>query len=529
MTTTTPVRSSAPVRTNGRTVVRGARVLTMDGRRDDGGIADVLIDDGLIREVSPGRLDIGDALEIDGTARILLPGFVDAHRHVWQTALRGVAGDWTLFEYLVYVRSVYSPRYSAADLFAGSYAGHLEALDAGITTVVDFSHAMRSPEHADAVLDAMERSRIRGVLAYGMSHVPEPGENPLRAQVESSWRYDDVRRLRRNRLPGDGGRVRLGLATADLGEFLPIEFSRRDLDLGRELGLRLITLHASEGVATRHARLVRRLHRAGLLADDLLFAHGTGWDAGELRALADSGGSVVSTPESELQMGMGLPVLQRAQRFGIPAGLGADVVSGNGGDLFAQMRLALQATRFAENEQVAGSGRAPRRLTPSSLAVLRAATVDGARAAGLEAVTGTITPGKAADLVLLRADRPATAPVNDAVSTVVLQATPADVDTVLVGGEVVKRDGVMLGADRRAAIVAVEASRDRLLADVDPEQVAAVERIFAATLPLDRRGALLARLAGAMLQHDRTAQALLRSMQARFDRAGTRSAASDSR
>jgi cytosine/adenosine deaminase-related metal-dependent hydrolase len=502
-----------------RTIIRGARVLAMDGRPDDGGIAEVLVENGNIREVSAARIDVRDAHEIDGTACILLPGFVDTHRHVWQTALRGLAGDWTLFEYAVHVRNVYSPRYSAPDLFAGSLAGYLEALDAGITTVVDFSHVMRTPAHADAVLDAMQRSRIRGVFAYGLSHLPEPGENPLRGQVTSTWRYDDVRRLRRDRLPGDDGRVLLGLATADLGEFLPVEFSRRDLALGRELGLRRINLHASEGAATRHARLVRRLHRAGLLGSDLLFAHGTGWDDGELRALADSGASVASTPESELQMGMGLPVLQRAQRFGIPTGLGVDVVSGNGGDLFAQMRLALQATRFAENEQLARSGRVPRRLTMSARDVLRAATVDGARAAGLGEVAGTITPGKAADLVLLRADRLATAPMNDPVSTVVLQASPGNVDTVMVGGDIVKRDGVLVGVDRGAAIAAVETSRDRLLAGADPALVAAMERTFAATVPLDRKGAVTARIAGAMLQHDRTAHLLLRSMQAQFDAA----------
>ncbi|SEK79683.1 Cytosine/adenosine deaminase [Blastococcus sp. DSM 46786] len=490
----------------------------MDGRPDDGQVADVLVEGGRVRTVSAEPLPVDGAAVIEGTGRILLPGFVDGHRHVWQTALRGLAGDWSLFEYLVHVRNVYSPRYTAADVHAGSYAGYLEALDAGITTVVDFSHAMRAPGHADAVVDAMQSSGIRGVLAYGMSHVPEPGENPLRAQVESTWRHDDVRRLRGGPLASDDGRVLLGLATADLGEFLPLQIVRRDLDLGRELGLRRITIHASHGAATRHARLVRRLHRAGLLGTDLLFAHGTGWSTDELRYLADSGAGVVSTPESELQMGMGLPVLARAQARGIPVGLGADVVSGNGGDLFAQMRLALQATRFSDNEQLARSGRVPAHLTLRAVDVLRAATVDGARAVGLGEVTGSITPGRAADLVLIRADGLATAPVNDAVGTVVLQATPATVETVLVGGEVVKRDGRLVGVDRQAAVAAVEKSRDRLLADVDPAAVAALERAFAATMPLDRTGAAMSRLAGAMLQHESTARRLLRTMQASFDR-----------
>src|SRR6185312_3921665 len=162
------------------------------------------------------------------------------------------------------IRSVYSPRYTVDDVHAGSWAGYLEALDAGITTVVDHSHAMRSPEHADAVLDAMQASRIRGVLAYGLTAVPEDGENPVRVQVESTWRHDDVRRLRRDRLAADDARVHLGIGACDVSEFLPLELVRRELDLGRELGLRRITAHVAVGPATQRTRLVRRLHRAGL-------------------------------------------------------------------------------------------------------------------------------------------------------------------------------------------------------------------------------------------------------------------------
>jgi cytosine/adenosine deaminase-related metal-dependent hydrolase len=501
-----------------RTVIRGARVLTMDGRPDDGAPADVAIEHGRIAEVSARPLPTEGVAVIEGAGRILLPGFVDAHRHVWQTALRGVAGDWTLFEYMARIRSVYSPRYTADDVHAGSYAGYLEALDAGITTVVDHSHAMRAPAHADAVLDAMESARIRGVLAYGLSAVPEEGENPVRAQVESTWRYDDVRRLRRSRLAADDARVQLGIGASDITEFLPLDLVRRELDLGRELGLHRITAHVAVGPATQRARLVRRLHRAGLLGSDLLFAHGNGWTDDELRRVADSGGSVVSTPDSELQRGMGLPVLARARARGIAAGLGADVVPGNGGDLFAAMRLALQVTRFAANERLARSGRAPAHLDVRALDVLQAATVDGARAAGLGEVTGSITPGKAADLVLLRADRPATAPVTDPVTTVVLQASPADVDTVLVGGDVVKRDGRLTGVAVDKAVAALEDSRDRLLAGVDPELFAAAERAHAATLPLTRSGAVLSKVAGMMLRSDSGAHRLLRTMLAAAER-----------
>ncbi len=499
-----------------RVLIRGARVISVDDTTrqqiPDGSVADILIESGVIEAI--GRdLPVRDAALIDASGQIALPGFVDAHRHVWQTQLRAIAGDWTLFEYMVRVRNVYAPRYLAEDAHLGALAGYVEAISTGITTVVDFAHLVTTPEHADAMPDAMEQAKIRGVFCSGFSELPAGREgNWVRAQVESTWRFDDLRRLRAQRLPSNEGLIVLGLGVNDLGDFLPLELLGREIRLGRELGLRRVSLHTSTGVVSQHARLARRLGRAHLLGPDLLFVHGNGWADDEFRAVAASGASLVSTPDAELQMGMGPPVWRRAQRLGIPTGLGADIVSGNSGDFFAAMRLALQSERAAANAALARFGQAPRTLTTSARDVLRAATIGGAQAAGLDHITGSLAVGKAADLLLVRANGLATAPVNDAVGIVVCHATPADIQLVMVAGQILKRDGALVGVDTSGLIRRLETSRDRVLQATDAHAVQALEETIARGFPFRWQGAALARVAGGLLQREVTARLLLRSM-----------------
>ena len=167
-------------------------------------------------------------------------------------------------------------------------------------------------------------------------------------------------------------------------------------------------------------------------------------------------------------MGMGFPIFARALARGLAPSLGCDIVSNNRGDLFAQMRLGLQAERARANQAALDGLEMPEELTLGVRDVLRFATLGGAEALGLGSVCGSIEPGKAADLVVLRTDGLHMAPLNDPVAAVVLHAGPADVDTVLVGGEVVKEGGVLGGGRAAAARALVEASRDRIVAALEP-------------------------------------------------------------
>ncbi|HET9063286.1 MAG TPA: amidohydrolase family protein, partial [Candidatus Binatia bacterium] len=222
----------------------------------------------------------------------------------------------------------------------------------------------------------------------------------------------------------------------------PFEQIERELAVARELSALRVSCHVSMGRWDHGARVVGRLAAADALDEDLLFVHGSTLTRDELAAIADSGASISCTPETELQMAMGRPVFARAQAAGARPSLGIDIVSNFSGDMFAQMRLLLQSERGFDNELRTD---APRALGLKARDVLELATIAGARAAGLDGVTGSITPGKQADLVLTRTDSPHMAGVCDPVAALVLYAAASDVDTVLVGGDVLKRGGTLVG------------------------------------------------------------------------------------
>jgi cytosine/adenosine deaminase-related metal-dependent hydrolase len=393
--------------------------------------ADVLIEDGRVAAVGTDLAADADAEVIDATDRIVLPGFVDTHRHTWQAAIRTMTPDGTLADYLALARDRLGPRHRPADVYAAELAGALECLDAGITTVVDWSHIQLSPEHTDAAVDALRRAGIRAVFAYCPGSGPaakHPGPETRRV----SGLADDL----------------VTVALASMGpEHAGPDQTREEWRLARELGL-AITAHVG-GYGTRSAeRGLDLLRREDLLAGDVLFAHANAYSDEAFRLLADTGGAVAACPLIEPQMGHGHPVTGRAREAGVPTGLGADVVTAGPGDMFSQMRTAY----VLERGRPGGVG-----MGFTTRDALAMATSEGARAAGLADV-GTLRPGSRADLVLLRTDLLATTPVHDPIAAVVLSADPRNVDTVLVGGRVVKRDGALVGQDMGRVLAELRAS-----------------------------------------------------------------------
>lgn len=421
-------------------LVRGATVVTMDEALGDLVTGDVLVVDDRIEAVAP-HISADDCEVLDAGGAIVSPGFVDTHRHTWQTQLRGVAADWTLYDYVVRMRMVFGSVYEPDDAYLGNYAGALEALDAGITTLVDHSHIMNSPEHADEALRGLVDSGIRAIFCYGL--YPNPRHDPFSLDFDPGWRIEDARRLRREQLNADSGRVRFGLAPSEVSA-TPFAQIEHELSLARELAAAKISCHVSMGRWDRGERVVERLAAAGHLSTDLLFVHGSTLTDSELDSIAAAGATVSCTPETELQMAMGRPVYARAVGKGVTPSLGIDIVSNVSGDMFAQMRLLLQSERGFENEARRSP---PRALELSARDVLSVATIEGARAAGLGDLTGSITPGKQADLMITRTDGLHLLGISDPVAALVLYARPNDVETVIVAGEVRKRDGSLVGGD----------------------------------------------------------------------------------
>ncbi|WP_408891314.1 amidohydrolase family protein [Myxococcus faecalis] len=433
-----------------RWLLQGATVVTGDPEHEDLPCGDLLIEDGII--VAMGRgLSTEGCRVLPLTGKLVMPGLIDTHRHTWQTPLRGLGADWTVMDYLAAVRVKLSPVFRPEDLHAGTLAGALEALDAGITTLVDYSHCISSPEHADAALQGLQDSGIQALFAYGFA----PGPTPSPAFPSPEHRFADARRLRAGPLSSDSGRVRLGIALTEMQ--VPWEQSRAEVHAARALGVP-ISLHCSAWPVTGPSE-VEQLSREGLLGPDLLFVHCTFSGDEDLARIANSGGSISATPESELQMGMGFPIVGRALRAGVRTTLGCDVVASNGGELFTAMRLALQSERGRANA-LAGL---PRRLDLKARQLLRMVTQDAADAIGLGAVTGSLRPGKQADLVVLSADSLNLSPLGAPRDAIVMQAHAGNVESVIVRGKLVKHRGVLLGTEVSGVRRQVLRARDAVL------------------------------------------------------------------
>jgi 5-methylthioadenosine/S-adenosylhomocysteine deaminase len=426
--------------TNPRTLIRNGTVLTLAEPGEHfgkGRLSDVLIEDGKIREVAPGIKADGCEL-IDATACIVMPGLVDTHRHVWQTALRGICADDTLKGYMRAIRFLRAKLYRPEDIYAGNWVGMLEAINAGITTVFDFSHCINSPQHAAAAIQGLRDSGARALFGYGYNEVPL--EQPAFRSLQD--RLTDMRRLRKEVLPNDDAFVTMAVATSDL-PICGIERLKTEMLGARDLGLR-ISIHANTWEFPERTPEIGLLKQHSLLGPDLLFVHTNLSNDDEIKMIAHSGGWIASTPETEMQMCMGPSVIGRFMRAGGLPTFGTDIISNNSGDLLVQARLGLQTQRLLDNAEVLRTHEGPEMLTLSAREALRAVTINGAKALGLERKTGTLEPGKDADLILVRTDEINTMPLNDPVATLLLHSHPGNVDTVMVAGTVLKRGGKLV-------------------------------------------------------------------------------------
>ena len=448
-----------------RVVLQGGRIISMDRSIGDLPSGDVLIDNGKIAQVA-ATIEPAGAEVFDASTMMVLPGFIDTHRHTWQTAIKGMSSDWSLPEYLAGIRGTLGPKFSPNDVYAATLLGATEALSGGVTTLVDWAHIMNSPEHADGSIAALREYGGRAIFAYGTPNDERIEDWYIDSTIPHS---DDIRRVRQEELPTDDGLVTLMMAARGPQHTTP-ETSARDWGLARELGIR-ITVHAGEGAWSLRHHPVLRLHEQGVLGPDTTFVHGNQFSDDDFKMIADSGGSISISPEVEMHMGLGFPITGRSLSHGIVTSLSVDVPVTVGGDMFSVMRCALATERALVNEQSIRRIEMVEHLTISSEDVLRMATIDGARASGIDARTGSITPGKDADIVLMRSTDLNLAPLNQPIAAVVVMSHPGNVDSVLVRGRFVKRKGEMLSVDVDSVIAKAIESRDSLLerAGVGPD------------------------------------------------------------
>ncbi|CDP86681.1 MULTISPECIES: amidohydrolase family protein [Mycolicibacterium] len=436
-----------------RLLIRNGFVVSLDHQVGSQPESDVLVEDGLIVAIGPG-LEVSDAQVIDATGTIVVPGFVDTHRHTWQTSLRGMMPSCSLESYMGTVMFGIGSIVRPEDVYAGNQWGALEALNAGVTTIVDWAHCNNTPEHADAAVDALRTTGIRVMYAYG------PPSGPALIEQAGVPHTPDARRLRSRYFSSNDDLMTFALALRGPG-LCPPEIVKHDWNYARELDAR-ITMHVGMRIpGLEMSGVIQELDDAGLLGSDTTYVHlNTNSDA-ELALIADSGGSASIAPYVEMVMGHGHPPIGRLLDHGITPSLSVDVTTTVPGDMFTQMRVAL-----AQNRELAfkDDPREPFSPTLTHEDVLRFATVAGAAACGLDDKIGTLTPGKQADLVLVRADDVNTFPVCDPIGTVVTSADTSNVDTVIVRGEVRKRNGRLVGVDLSGVRPKVQSSRDYIVA-----------------------------------------------------------------
>lgn len=441
-------------------LLRGGTVISMDPALGDLARGDVLIKGGRIAAVGPS-LQAAGAEVMDASGMLVIPGLIDSHTHMWQAPLKGLgAGLWGMADYSKHVFPL-REKFSAEDMHDATYACGVEMLDKGVTTVLDFCHNVMTSAHAERALAAHAKTGQRILFSYGMLGSFKTLE------ADQPWRLEQVRALHgsmaKRKDPKDA-LLRLGLALSSL-EHAGLKLVEREIALGRELGLPM-TFHQNP------PGQIRELHQAKLLGADIVPVHANLAVEDELEALAALGGGISFTPEGEFFGGRSMSIIRRAHRAGVTPSLGVDIPSRVALDIFSQMRLTFGVMRNDEADEERLAGRWPlvrRPGTPHAEPrhMLEYVTVNAARAVGLGDELGRLAPGCIADVVMLRTG-PYGQSLGDPAAHVALQSTPADVDTVIVGGEVRKRAGRLTALDPADAAAATRRVRERVFGPALP-------------------------------------------------------------
>jgi cytosine/adenosine deaminase-related metal-dependent hydrolase len=405
----------------GEFLIRNAYVMTMDATLGDLADADVHVSDGRIAAVGPG-IEAPNAEVVDGTGMLVLPGLVETHWHMWTTLLRSLSGDREEHGYFPTSRSVGS-HYTERDMYLGTLLAAAEAIHSGITFVHDWCHNVRGPEFAAADLRALTEVGIRARFSYG-TPTGQPNSEPIDiadlTRLHRGW--DDL---------SNDGLLTLGLAWRGIGS----RASRDDYAAARELGIP-ISIHTNNFPASDGG--ISMLAAEGYLGPDVQVIHAIWSSPEEIRALADNGTSVSLSPYTELRIGFGFPLTGDFLAAGVPVGLSVDTpaLSGNA-DMFAIMK----AIQNIENGRARDEFKLPARR------VLELATIEGARSMGMDRLIGSLLPGKRADLIMVNRRHLNLAVFSEPAHLLVEAAQPANVDTVMVDGRIVKRGGVLTSVD----------------------------------------------------------------------------------
>ncbi|MEX2127784.1 MAG: amidohydrolase family protein [Xanthobacteraceae bacterium] len=444
-----------------RILIRGGAIISMDKRVRDLRKGDVLVDDGKIAAVGRALEAPIGAEVIDASDMIVLPGFVNAHLHTWQSGLRGIAGDWAVPQYMANIHRGLATHFRPEDIYIANLMGALTSINSGVTTLVDWCHNNPTPEHTDAALDGLEESGIRAAFLHGSPKPnPKPGEKHF---SQRPMPRGEIERLLSGRLAGNGGLVSLGLAI--LGPTYSVwEVTHADMKLAKELDL-IVSMHVGGGAAIVPDGF-ERLAKEKLLSEKTNIVHGNNLSDAVIRLTTDAGVQYTVTADVEMQMGFCDPLTGKLMQLGAMVSIGTDVEVSSRADMFGCMRITLQAQRNLDNiEHWREKDAAPETVSVTCRQALEWATINGAKMIQQDHRVGSLTPGKQADIVLVRADDLTLFPMHDPVSSLVTQAGVSNVDTVLIAGRVMKRGGKLLAEGISGKKAALRRSAERIMSD----------------------------------------------------------------
>ena len=436
-------------------VLRGGTVLPMDRARSVLHDTDVLVVGQKIEAVGPQLQVPEGALEIDASGGIVMPGMVDTHRHMWQTAMRGYGADWTLTQYFVWYYLEHGKHFRPEDIHAGNLLSAVDALDAGVTTTVDWSHGLQTPQHADAAVDALESVPGRFVLAYGNIQA-----GPWEWSTSSGFKDFVERRMKRTDMLG------FQMAFDVTGD--PSFPERAAFEVARELDVP-VTTHAGVWGATNDDG-IRLMHEHGFMDPRNIYVHAATLSSDSYQRIAASGGTVSVATESEQSCGQGYPPTWVLRDHDIKVAMSMDTSVWQSGDLFSAMRATLGADRSREHLEAHAKGDTVTNCHLRAEQVVEWATRGGAEALGLGDVVGSLDPGKKADVVLIKNDKsPVMFPIVNPYGHVVMQAQRGDVHTVMVDGRIVKHENELVDIDLASVRRTVEATVEHLRSTLGEE------------------------------------------------------------
>lgn len=436
-------------------LIKDATILSMDPAVGDLVKADMLVNNGVIQAIAT-NIHAPSAHKIKADGKILLPGFVDTHRHLWQGLLRNSGPNENLPDYLGRVLFGIGPLLTPDDVYLGNLISSLSALNAGVTTILDWSHIATSSDHTDAAIDALDAVGIRAVYAYGANAGVQPPWHTAPDPFTATPFPADLFRLKSCRFASNDQLLTLALAAGG-PDFADVNAAAIEWQVARQADVR-ITVHAGLGdpssLVALHDTLVG-LGEVGL-SDDTTYVHASNLSDTCWELIEDTGGTVSLSVPVEMQMAHGTPVIQKALDYGLKPSLSVDVETNTPSDMFHQMRSCFAMHRALVNGGFTSG-------TPLlARQALEFATINGAIANGLSHRTGSLTVGKRADFILLNARAINVAPINDPVAAVVLGMDTSNVEAVFVDGRARKWNGELVNVNVEQILKAADTARDAL-------------------------------------------------------------------